>query len=355
MRWPSNWATPAHLLDPYHPLLHPFGLAFYRLWQALGWTGQSLLPLQVLNALAGAFCAGLVTDIARRLTGSARLALLTGLGFAVSGGLWMLSVEAEFVTLPLAAALLVLWALLAASPRRAGTAGYAVLLALATAVAFWSYASGAILFLVVLTGILLDSRLGPPVRRRQALIYSGALLVVVIPATLIFLAQWSQGDWARVPAYFLSRGEYSRFALSDLPHGVYGFLRSLALYPRLSLIGTTRQFLDQASPAERGLFVAYYGLALLVAARRWRWQCVIGGAWQPVSATADRSCRLVSSLCGLRHLLGAGRCLVLAATAGRLVVAAGAGDIGRDRRRPVAKRPSLADRAGGRGCHAGRS
>ncbi len=256
---------PAYLLDPYHPLLHPLGLAFYRLWQALGWTGQSLLPLQVLNALAGAVCAGLVTDIARRLTGSARLALVTGLGFAVSGGLWMLSVEAEFVTPPLASALLVLWALFAASPRRAGRTGYAILLALATAVAFWSYASGAILFLVVLTGILLDGRLEQSVRRRQALTYSSALLIVVIPATLIFLAQWSQGDWARVPAYFLSRGSYSRFALSDLPHGVYGFLRSLALYPRLSLVGTTRQFLDQASPAGRGLFIAYYGLALLVA------------------------------------------------------------------------------------------
>lgn len=256
---------PAYLLDPYHPLLHPVGLAFFKLWQAFGGTGQSLLPLQVLNALAGAICPGLVTDIARRLTGSARLALVIGLGFAVSGGLWMLSVEAEFVTVPLAAALLVLWALFAVSPGRAGTARYAVLLALATAVAFWSYASGAILFLIVLTGILLDVRLEPPVRRRQALIYSGALLVVVVPATLVFMVQWSQGDWGRVASYFFSRGAYSRFALSDLPHGVYGFLRSLALYPRLSLIGTTRQFLDQASPIARGLFAVYYALVLTVA------------------------------------------------------------------------------------------
>ena len=257
--------NPAYLLDPSHPLLHPLGLAFFRFWQALGWTGQSLVPLQVLNALAGAVCAGLVTDIARRLTGSGRLALVTGLGFAVSGGLWMLSVEAEFVSVPLAAALLVLWILFAASAEQAGSAKYAVLLALATAVAFWSFASSAILFLVVITSILADNRLGRHIRRRQTLIYTGALFVFVIPATLGFLVQWSQGDWTRVPAYFLNRGEYSRFALSDLPHGVYGFLRSLALYPRLSLVGTTRQFLDQASPAGRGLFVAYYGLALLIA------------------------------------------------------------------------------------------
>ena len=254
----------AYLLDPSHPLLHPLGLAFFRLWQTLGWTGQSLVPLQVLNALAGAVCAGLVADIVRRLSGLARLALVTGLGFAVSGGLWMLSVEAEFVSVPLAAALLILWTLFVVTPEQAGSAKYVILLALVTAVAFWSYASGALLYFVVLTGVLMDQRLPRSVRRRQALIYSGALLFVFIPATTLFLSQWSRGDWARVPAYFLGRGGYSSFALRDLPHSVYAFLRSLALYPHLSLVGTTRQFLVQASPAGRGLFVAYYALALLV-------------------------------------------------------------------------------------------
>ncbi|MCB0204362.1 MAG: DUF2723 domain-containing protein [Anaerolineae bacterium] len=254
----------AFLLDPYHPLLHPLGLAFYRLWQAFGWTGQSLLPLQILNALAGAMCAGLVADIARRLTGSSRLALLAGLGFAVSGGVWMLSVEAEFVTVPLAFALLVLWVLLAASPDQAGKAWYAILLALVTILAFSTYATGAILLFVVVIGILMDSRLEGAIRRRQVLIYGSTFLIVAVPASLVFLAQWSQGDWARVPAYFFSRGGYSRFVLSDLPHGVYGLLRSLALYPRLSLVGTTSEFLAQASPTARGLWVVYYTLVLLI-------------------------------------------------------------------------------------------
>lgn len=256
---------PAWLLDPYHPLLHPLGLLVFRLWQALGWTGRALLPLQVLNALAGALCAGLLADSARRLTRSGWLALLAGLGFAFSGGLWMLSVEAEFVTPALAAALLVLWALSAASPRRAATASTAVLLALLTAVAFWSYASAAVLVPVVAVGILADGRLSKPTRRRQLLLYAAALLAIVVPATLLFLTRWSEGDWSRVATYFLARGGYSGVAWFDFAHGGYGFLRSLALYPGLSLTGTTRQFLAQASSGGTARFVLYYGLIALIA------------------------------------------------------------------------------------------
>jgi hypothetical protein len=178
---------PASLLDPYHPLLHPLGLAFYRLWQLAGWEGQSLLPLQVLNALAGAVCAGLVAALAGGLSSAAALAALAGLGFAVSGGAWMLSVEAEFVAPPLALLLLVLWALLAAPARLAGRASYAVLLGLATVVAFLGYASSALLVVVVPAGLLLDGRLARARRRRQVLIYLAAVGLAV-PLYLGFLA-----------------------------------------------------------------------------------------------------------------------------------------------------------------------
>jgi hypothetical protein len=49
----------------------------------------------------------------------------------------------------------------------------------------------------------------------------------------------------------------------SVPHGVYAFLRSLALYPNLSLGGTTRDFLAQASLTGRLLFAGYYGIILL--------------------------------------------------------------------------------------------
>lgn len=41
------------------------------------------------------------------LSESQRMATIIALGFTVSGGIWLLSVEAEFVTIPLAFQLLV--------------------------------------------------------------------------------------------------------------------------------------------------------------------------------------------------------------------------------------------------------
>lgn len=256
-------ATPAVLLDPYHPLLHPAGLLFYRLWQLVGWTGRALVPLQVLNALAGGVCAGLLTAIASVLTRSRGLAALIGAGFAISGAQWLLSVEAEFVTVPLALALVVLWLLLAASPALLTRTRTPVLLGLTTVAAAAAYVSNALLVAVVLVGLRADGRLQPGLRRRHGRIYLAVVLMLFAPAYLAFLAAWSRGNWRAVPAYFLGRGTYGHWAPFNIPHGVYAFLRSLALYPNLSLGGTTRQFLAQASLTGRLLFAGYYGLILV--------------------------------------------------------------------------------------------
>jgi hypothetical protein len=255
-------AKPALLLDPYHPLLHPAGLLFFRLWQLAGWAGRALLPLQVLNALAGGVCAGLVTAIARVLSKSRGLAAAAGLGFAVSGGTWMLSVEAEFVTPPLALALGVVWGVLSVAGVTAARGRYPILMGAATAVAVAGYASNLLLAPVVLVGLLADDRLAPALRRRHSRIYVAILMLLLVPACLAFVAAWSGSAWQQAPAYFFGRS-YSRFAPLDIPHGVYAFLRSLALYPNLSLGGTTRQFLAHASTPGRLLFAGYYGLVLL--------------------------------------------------------------------------------------------
>jgi hypothetical protein len=46
-------ANPSLLLDPYHPLLHPAGLLFYRAWQLAGWSGRALLLRAVSVAANG--------------------------------------------------------------------------------------------------------------------------------------------------------------------------------------------------------------------------------------------------------------------------------------------------------------
>lgn len=267
---------PAYLLDPYHPLLHPLGWLFVQLWRLAGWTGRALLPLQVLNALGGALSAGLMASMAWQLSRSAGTAVAMGMGFAVSGGIWMLSVDAEFVTIPLAATLLVLWGLLAVPARRRQWAGYAVLLGLGTTLAILTYLTGAFLVPVVLAGLWLDEWPGTSDWRRQAIRYGVTVAATALPALAIFLIAWTEGDWGRLVAALSGGSAYGEPTWFSLPHGVYAFLRGLLLYPGLSLAGTTRDFLGQAGSASRVVFAFTYLAALVVAAvpllMAWRWR-----------------------------------------------------------------------------------
>jgi hypothetical protein len=256
---------PAYLLDPYHPLLHPLGLAFWQLWQFLGWTGRSLLPLQVLNALGGAACVGLITALGRALTRSNQLAVLVAAGFAVSGGLWMLSVDAEFVTIPMA---LMLWVLLKLLAAPAGDTrqdlSHPLRLGLGATLAIFSYLTAAFLVPVALVGIASDPHLDIAHKRRQFAVYTAVVLIGVVPAYLWFLNIWSNGNWSQVVAIF-SGTSYNKFTWFNLPHGVYAFLRSLLLYPHLSLVGTTRDYLAAAEPTGRVLFGVTYAIVGLIA------------------------------------------------------------------------------------------
>lgn len=267
---------PAYLLDPYHPLLHPLGWLFLQLWRLAGWTGRALLPLQVLNALGGALSAGLVASMAWHLGRSFGVAVAAGSGFAVSGGIWMLSVEAEFVTIPLAATLLVLWGLLAVPACHRQRAIYAVLLGLGTTLAVLSYLTGAFLVPVVLVGLWLDDRPAGSDWRRQALRYVASVAATTLPALAIFLILWSGGRWGQFLEALGGGSAYGELTWFSLPHGVYAFLRGLLLYPGLSLAGTTQDFLGQADWDGRVVFAITYLAVLVVAAvpliMAWCWR-----------------------------------------------------------------------------------
>jgi len=247
----------ARMVDPYHLLSHPLGWLFYQLWGWAGWSGRAIVPLQVLNALGGAACVGLVYALARHLTESARAAVLAAAGVGVSGGLWLLSVEAEFVTLPLAAHLAVLWLLLAAPARWAQRQAYALGLGLAVILAALTYLTGLLLLGVVVVGLLLRRELPRAVRRRQVPIVA-AVVLVVAGAGLLLLAGWAGGGPAEWWWLFGGGRAYGQLSWTNLPHGVYAFLRSLALYPGLAMNESTRAFLTTAAARGRVLFGLYY-------------------------------------------------------------------------------------------------
>ena len=147
----------SRFLDPTHVLLQPVGYAWFQLWRFAGWSHGSIVPLQVVNALGGAVCVGLLYGIMRPLTGSRRIPCLASAGFAVSGGLWLLSVEAEFVTIGLAPSLFVLWLLLSPPERLRSQPWYGLALGAAVSLAILTYLSSAILIPVVAAGLLLQT------------------------------------------------------------------------------------------------------------------------------------------------------------------------------------------------------
>src|SRR5262245_24929513 len=57
-------------IDPYHLFLHPLCWLWVEVWRALGWSGPSIQPLEVLNALGGGIAVTFACAIAARTSGS---------------------------------------------------------------------------------------------------------------------------------------------------------------------------------------------------------------------------------------------------------------------------------------------
>jgi hypothetical protein len=87
------------LLHPHHLAYGPLGALALTAAQALGYTGGAALPLQLVNAAAGALGVALLYRTARRVTGRADAALAAALLLAGSYAYWYYAVEIEVYTL----------------------------------------------------------------------------------------------------------------------------------------------------------------------------------------------------------------------------------------------------------------
>lgn len=84
-----------HLVHSNHLLYGLLGWAFTRAWRLLGYQGDALYALQVLNCALGAAGAAAAAALIRRLGGTGRDAALGALGLAASYAWWMWSLEAQ--------------------------------------------------------------------------------------------------------------------------------------------------------------------------------------------------------------------------------------------------------------------
>ena len=227
-----------------------------------------MLPLQTLNALGGAVCVAALFCLCRHLTRSTFTALLAAGGFAVCGGLWLTSTEAEFVTVPLALELLVLGQVLkltrSATPGGQDR-GRGPILALGASI-------GVCALVYLSTAALLPAAvLGLRGERRNARQWAAAALWLIagfaVPvAAGVLVAISTSGSLGAIDAVLRPGSGYGALTWESLPRGCYAFARTLVLFPGLGINDRTVQWRQTAAAASLAAFAATYAVAGLAVA-----------------------------------------------------------------------------------------
>ena len=220
----------------------------------------------MLNALGGALAAVFVHRTVAHITCSPRITLLVASGFAVSGAVWSLSTDAEFVTVPLAVSLIVLSQILVASPGRMQRRPFAFFIGLGTGVAILTYLTNATLIPIALVAFWVTGNWTWQTPLRQAGVFMiGVLLVTLLPA--VWLVEYTRGDvwyWSLLGSDE-RLGKYGGVTCFDFAHGGYAFLRTLALFPNLGMHDRTSVYLAETTWSQRAIFAWYYAGVLTVA------------------------------------------------------------------------------------------
>ncbi len=222
-----------------------------------------MLPLQALNALGGAVCVGALFCLCRHVTRSAFTALLAAGGFAVCGGLWLTSTEAEFVTVPLALELLVLGQVLklirsAAPGSRDRGRGPILALGVSIGVCALVYLSTAALLPAALMGLRSERR--APRQWATAAMWLMAGFAVPVAAGAI-VAVSTSGSFGAIAAVLRPGSGYGALTWESLPRGGYAFARTLVLFPGLGINDRTVQWRQTAGAASLAAFAATYAVA----------------------------------------------------------------------------------------------
>ncbi|HEY1016785.1 MAG TPA: hypothetical protein VGE07_29000 [Herpetosiphonaceae bacterium] len=246
--WPETF-------HPHHLAYGPLGELAYGLARRFGYGGSALLPLQLVNALAGAAGVALWSVIIRRATDRPELGLLGGALLAGAYAFWYYAVEIEVYTLA-ALFLIAAFGLLLELARRPGWAGGWLALGLAHSGAILFHQTNVLWAPVALAGwALADWPQDAPAsaRRRALLLYAGTGALLVGGAYAAVMLGWSGfRSWAEIRGWLF---EYAATGFWGGPVGV-GTLRRLGQGWGGALL-------------ESGGGLIWLGLLALVAAR-WR-------------------------------------------------------------------------------------
>lgn len=202
------------LFHPHHLAYGPLGWLVFHGAQALGYTGTANVPLQALNAVAGAAGVALFFSSLRRITGSAWIALSGAALLGLSYAFWYYAVEVEVYTL---AALFLIACLdqIARLLERPSAAGFA-LLGLLHGLAILFHQTNVLLAVPVGVALLGCWRLRPASANRAGasaarwlwlLAYTSVLALTVGLPYLTVAALSDLASWQRLRGWLLSYAE----------------------------------------------------------------------------------------------------------------------------------------------------
>ncbi len=270
------------LFHPHHLGYGPLGAGVLRVTQAMGWSGSAVLPMQVVNALAGATGVALFFGLIRVVTRRADLALVGALLLGGSYASWSYAVEVEVYTIATVFLIGCLWLIIRL--LRAPGVGVCVALGVVQGLAVLFHQTNMLLCVPVGVALLLAEQ-RVRARLRLAFAYGIPLLVVVGGAYLLVgfgvsaFESWGEfvawmtayartGWWGNAPSR-ATLGELAQGVTSALAHPAGGLLLLL-------LIGLVMLYL-------RHLMLRYRRLALCLAA----WLITYGAFfawWEPDNA-----------------------------------------------------------------------
>ena len=227
---------------------HPTGYPTYVL---LGWLaslvltpiGEPALRINVLSAILVGFGSGLTVDLARRLTGSLVLGIVTGLGVALTPIVWAIGLQADPHALHFTLLVLILWLLVRWEHARPGDPAIPDTapgdarradrwLIAAAAVTGLSTGNHSLTLLLGPPIIVYVLAVAPGILRRPRLI-AMCLAAAAIPAVLVRMEMVLRAGWFKAPFVYANPSTWDGFWYVTSGQQFHGWLTDpLGDWPR---------------------------------------------------------------------------------------------------------------------------
>lgn len=260
VQYPGPPISGNHILFPFVPTL------LHRALVHFGWTGSTLLTVQVFNALCGAIAVTMMYLVSLTITRNTRVSLWIAIGFGFSAGVWIYSVDAKNAVMPLAFGLFYLYILLQNRyPNRTYTP---LILSSICVVAIAIYETGVFLVAVTAIGFLLNPALNRRDRVKQLVIFTASTIFltasVLLSVAHVFCGVNSLHDFINWEFAYSRLELWGKPSLKKTIRGLSSMLKSITFYPGFNV--NRRVWFAGASVPQRIASFVIFGAAMLALA-----------------------------------------------------------------------------------------